>query len=147
MLPMMVVTLMLAVISIGANMMIPRSVATQAALAASKSAINLVLYQNALMTYKATNPGFSGTVSSASLTFPKGVTGTTGWSNIISANVLYVYSSGTLTPSDMNAIMALNVDATSLGRVKAVSVGILVTGSSITIPTSIPVGATFSWNQ
>jgi hypothetical protein len=47
----------------------------------------------------------------------------------------------------MNAIMALNVDATSLGRVKAVSVGILVTGSSITIPTSIPVGATFSWNQ
>jgi hypothetical protein len=69
MLPMMVVTLMLAVISIGANMMIPRSVATQAALAASKSAINLVLYQNALMTYKATNPGFSGTVSSASLTW------------------------------------------------------------------------------
>lgn len=144
--PLFIITLFFAIISVNNTLIIPANVALQAETAASVSAASFAVYRNALMTWKAANPGISGTVSTSLLSLPQGVTTITGWNNVIVSGTLFIYSTATPTPADRSAIIKANPDPTSLGVVTSQGVGTLITQTTIAIPATIPVGATFAWS-
>ncbi|MDK9702578.1 MAG: type IV pilus biogenesis protein PilM [Sulfuritalea sp.] len=67
-------------------------------------AANFYAYRQAVITYVYANPGASGTVADASLTFPLGYIRNSSWTNTVQTGTPYVYSTSVLAPAAMDAI-------------------------------------------
>lgn len=109
------------------------------------SATSLLAYRQAVIDYHNANPGFSGTVGDASLTFPWGYNRDPRWSNIASGGTLYVYE---LVPHSANTSLMLDRlyrktgSSFMVGRKVA---GVLVSANGystgISVPAAVPNGA------
>ncbi len=141
------IALLIAVLAFGMAQTITPAISRQQVVAAGASAAHFSVYQGALMAYKSAHPTFAGTVPQSALSLPPGVASVAGWDNIIAGGVLYVYSTHAPTPAERSALLARSTDPTALGVVTASTVGSLVDGNTLAVPSAIPVGATFAWMQ
>lgn len=145
--PLFVVALMLATMSIHLAIIIPAAIASQAASTANLSAASMAIYKNALMTWLAANPGYSGTIAADLLTLPMGVTEIAGWTNIAASGTVFVFTSGVPVAGDRVAILNSTMDPTTVGVVTSPGVGTLMSKEMIAVPAAIPVGSTFAWSN
>jgi len=69
----------------------PKADADYLAAKADVGATQALSYKQALVTYLASNPNFTGQISNGSITLPAGLVWQSGWTNYVTNGVLYVY--------------------------------------------------------
>lgn len=107
------------------------------------SATNFLSYRSALVRYRNANPGATGTISDASLTWDAGYIRDSRWSNLITGGELYVYTTGSIDPAMLNMLYEKTGRYILLGT-KNASGNLVSPGGSVittTLPAGIPVGA------
>ncbi len=117
--------------------------------AGETTAINFLMYQNALSSYLATYPltpssfgvaaGSSMTVNDGSMTFPPGYVRNTAFTHIFTNNTLYTYAPpASVTPGFLGQLTKTNRYSVAKVTASGTAVGL---GGSKSVPTSIPVGS------
>ena len=119
------------------------SVPTQAAmvtkLKGQVAATNFLSYRQSVVSYVNVNPGFSGTVPDASLTFQTGYIRNASWTNQVTGGTLYVYSTSAPPSSTFDSLYSMTSQSPMLGIVSG-GVSISPAGISVSVPGSIPNG-------
>lgn len=121
----------------------PKEIALRNAVAGQSAATNFWAYRSAVATYQYNNPGFTGTIPDASVTFPMGYVRNLAWTNTVQSGVLYTYSNTTLNSTTVDAIASRGGRTMMIGIAASGNTMTSVSGaaSGFSIPSSIPVGA------
>jgi len=114
------------------------------------TALQTVVYMNALQTYRAQNPSFLGTVPFNSLTIPSpyvlASSNVAGWNNLITSSGLFIYTNGPTQTVSISTLKTAGIDPTQMGTVQN-QVGQVAAGGTVPFPTNVTDGTIFLWIQ
>ncbi len=121
----------------------PKQIAAWHNTAGDVAAANFWAYRGSVVSYLNTNPGATGTIADASLTFPMGYIRNPAWTNVVESGTLYTYSVSTLSPDTVDAIARRGGRTMLIGMAKAGNTMTSITGaaSGLTIPAAITAGS------
>lgn len=121
----------------------PKEIAFQQSVASDVLAANFWSYRQSVVTYKFANPGATGVIADASLTFEPGHIRNSAWRNVVQSGTLYTYSSGSLPPYTVEAIARRGGRSLMIGVAQSGGTMTSLTGgaSNFILPMSIPTGA------
>lgn len=121
----------------------PQQIATWNNVAGDVAAANFWAYRGSTVSYLNANPGATGTVADASLTFPMGYIRNPAWTNVIQGGTLYTYSTSALSPSTVDAIARRGSRTMLIGIAQSGGTMNSLTGaaSGLTIPAAIAAGS------
>ncbi len=107
------------------------------------AATNFLSYRSSVVQYRTANPGATGTIADASLSWQAGFIRDTRWTNLITGGELYVYSTAAADPAVLQAAYAKAGNYVMVGTKNASGNLVNAAGAiiSITLPGVIPAGA------
>ncbi len=111
--------------------------------ASDVAAANFWAYRAAAVNYVAANPGASGTIPDANLTFALGYLRNPAWTNVVSAGTLYTYSGAALPADTIDAVANRGGRTLVIGIAQPGGTMSSLTGgaSGFVLPAGIPAGS------
>jgi hypothetical protein len=102
------------------------------------AAANFFAYRQAVVSFVYANPGATGTIADASLTFPLGYIRNADWTNIVEAGTPYIYSTTPQSADVMDAIASRGGRSMMVGYKNAAGQMTSLTGAASGFP--LPAG-------